>query len=97
MPTITIIHPDETVEVIQCANVAECLVDNVPGIPLRIFDWNLYGDRPCQVFVGFNAEDINLGASALYLLAWGIIYLTPETCWGSYLLTGRIVPWFKRR
>lgn len=69
MPTITLIRPDETVEVIQCANAAEYVVDNVPGIPLRIFDWNLYGDRPCQVFVGFNAEDINLDASALYLLA----------------------------
>jgi hypothetical protein len=69
MPTITVLYPDESVEVVQTPDARAWIVDNIPGVPCLIPGWTLYGDRPCQVWYGFNAGDINLDASALYLLA----------------------------
>ena len=70
MTTITLIRPDETVEVLGgIADPREWVVDNIPGVPLLVEDWRSYGDRPCQVWYGHGGEDINLDASALYLLS----------------------------
>lgn len=69
MTTITLIRPDDTVEVTYTTDARSWVVDNIPGCPVLLPDWRVYGDRPCQVWYGHGGEDINLDASALYLLS----------------------------
>lgn len=71
MPAITVLYPDESVEVVQTPDARDWIVDNIPGVPCLVPDWRYYGDRPCQVWVGFGAEDMNYDASALYVIYAG--------------------------
>lgn len=71
MPTITVLYPDETVEVVQTPDARSWIADNIPGVPCLVPDWQFYGDKRCQVWYGFNADQWNPDASALYVIYAG--------------------------
>lgn len=69
MPTITFINPDDTVEVVDTPAPHLVVADRLRAPTLLEPRWTRYDGRQVQVYTEFGASDLNLSASALFLIS----------------------------